>query len=528
MFLALDLFLDSAVGGMPRRRRWAAVLGLTWPVGMIAGGVTGDWVVNTAHVFGGMPLPLAWAVAWLGYGTLIGLELFVGVGLPFALAHGRPWLQLVLVALWPTVFQVYAPRFLFWTFGQLMHPVPALTQAADIAGSAGLNLWLLPLQWLIFALLRSVRSGTLPRTTVPRITVPRTALPRPTVPRPALLRLAAGLAAAFALSGAYGVWRMGDLEARQARGAAVQLVGIQPNFSLKSLASNPDLSPSDREQGLAALVGDSNDALTRGGVVPGIPVVVLWPESVYPASYFDAVQARATVEAWARTLGVHLVLASVDTRAAVRRPGDGRRRVYGAAIHVPPAGGAPEVYHKLTLIPFGETVPLGDVFPWWRDALLAAVRNMSDFEPGRAHTVFEIAPGVKLAPLICFDATSAGPTLGMAAGGANVGVVLANLAWFGRTSASAQFEWYVRARAIENRIPFLLLSQNGESVLLDARGESASPRLGQFEVGALSLEVHAGPGGSFFGRHAPWIHAGYALALLAALVVLTRRVARNA
>jgi len=500
LFLALDLLVSTTRG----RRRWISVLGLTWFPGIIAGAITGDWVVNTSHVFGGLPLPLAWAVAGLGYGSLIGWELFAGIGIPFALAHGRPWVQLALVTLWPTVFQVHSPRFLFWTFGQFMHPVPELTQAADLVGSAGLNLWLLPLNWTIFALLRSVRGGA-------------------PLPRSTLLRLGGGIAVSFALLWAYGHWRMGDIEARQAAGARVQLVGIQPNFSLKNIASNPDRSPSDRRQSLAALVADSNNALATGGVVPGIPVAVLWPESVYPAPYFDAVQAQTAVQSWARNLGVHLILASIDTRGAVRRPGDGRPRVYGAAIHVAPTGGEPMVYHKLTPIPFGETVPLGDAFPWWRDALLATVRNMSDFQPGKEFTVFEIAPGVKLAPLICFDATTDGPALGMAANGATIGVVLANLAWFGPTTVSAQFEWYVRYRAIENRIPFLLLSQNGKSILIDARGQPASPRLRQFEVGALSLEVHTGPGGSFFGRHAGWIHGALAVAMLAALASFARR-----
>lgn len=497
LFVALDLVLRGTRGW----RRWARVLACTVPVGVLMGGVSGDWVVNTAYVFGGMPRPLAYASAWLGYGGLLGLEVFLFIGLPFALAHGRPRWQLVLLALWPTVLQAYLPRFLFWSYGQMMFPVPRLVQIADVVGSVGLNFWLLPLHWLLYALVRMQYD-------------------RGWLPRRELAVLGGALAALFALSYGYGAWRMGNVAAAQARGAPVHLVGIQPNFSLMGLASNPQRTANERGQSLQALVSDSNRALLGGGVVPGVPTVVLWPESVYPVPYFEHVPARQAVERWARGLGVHLILASIDTRQPVRRPGDNRPRVYGAAIHLAPDGGEPAVYHKLTPIPFGETVPLGDVFPWWRDLYLRVISNTSDFEPGREYTVFDIAPGVRLAPLICFDAFDDGPALGMAANGATVAVVLANLAWFGNSTASRQMERFARFRAIENRIPVLQLSQNGESVLIDATGEEASRKLPLNEPGALSLEVRVGPGGSFFSRHAAWIHALYGIMLAAVLAGL--------
>lgn len=495
LFAPLFLALDLALRGASRRGRWLRALACTWPVGVLFAAVTGDWVVNTAYVFGGMPKALAYAASLLGYGTLMGLEVFFFLGVPFALGWGRR-LQAPLVVLWATVFQAYLPRFLYWSYGQAMFPVPALLQATDLVGTAGLNLWLLPLHWLVFAWVR------------------RTYAPEDS-PRRALWQATAALLAAFALSYGYGAWRMERVAAGQANGAAVHLVGVQPDISLKDLASNPDLSPSSRRRTLSGLLADSSAALAQG-VVPGAPTVVIWPESVYPAPYFDSPNAREVVETWARDLGIHVIVATIDTRRPVPRPGDGRARVHGAAVHVPP-GGAPRVYHKLTPIPFGETVPFGDVFPWYRDTLLALVPNMSDFARGREFTVFDIAPGVRIAPLICFDATDDSPVLGMVGNGATLGVVMANLAWFGRTSASAQFELYVRQRAIEARIPILLLSQNGESVLIDARGLPASPRLPLFEPGVLSLEVRGGPADSFFAAHARWVYGAYALLLAGVL-----------
>jgi apolipoprotein N-acyltransferase len=406
------------------------------------------------------------------------------------------------------VLQVFLPRLPFWTFGQLMYPMTELVQISDIVGGAGLNLWIVPLHWLLYALVRGQYD-------------------RGWFPRRDLAVLAGALVVLFGAAYGYGAWRLANVEAAQAKGARVQLVGIQPNFSLMGLASNPDRTENQRGISLQGLVNDSNQALLRGGVVRDIPTVVLWPESVYPVPYFNYPQPRQAVETWAKTLGVHLVLASLDTRQPVQRPGDGRARIYGASIHVAPGNSEPEVYHKLTPIPFGETVPLGDVLPFWRDLYLSVVSNTSDFEPGHDFTVFNISPGVKLAPMICFDAFDDDPALGMAANGATVAVVLANLAWFGPSTATRQMEQAIRFRAIETRIPFLQLSQNGESVLIDARGQQASRRLRLFEIGALSLEVHTGPGGSFFVRCYPWVYRGYALLLLGVLIAFVWHVRRR-
>ena len=189
------------------------------------------------------------------------------------------------------------------------------------------------------------------------------------------------------------------------------------------------------------------------------------------------------------------------------------RQVFGAAVHVTPDGMAHGVYHKIALIPWGETIPLADVIPGYRQILLDWIPQISEFTPGTEHTVFQV-DGVRIAPMICFDAAVAGVAQGMAANGARLGVVLSNLAWFGRTSVSRQFGLYVRFRAIENRMPILLLSQNGETFLVDATGEDGSAHLPQFQSAAFVQEVRAPREGAFYSGHAAAVRAAYALALL--------------
>jgi apolipoprotein N-acyltransferase len=503
MFLALDLALRGGAGSgaRPGARDWRGqalrLWACTYPVGVVFAMVSGDWVANTAFVFGGMPLPLAYATSWFGYGSLIGMEICLFLGLPFALSRRRPGLALLLVPLWATVLQVYVPRFLFFTYGQIMFTVPPLVQVADLLGSGALNLLYLPLQLVLFAWLR-------------RLYAPAEMPLRP------LGVASAGVALAFVAAYGYGLWQMPRWAQREAAGAPVELVGIQPNFTLRRLASNPELSHSDREESLRGLLDDSAAALARARREPGVPTVLIWPESVYPQPYFLARGMREVVELWVRSQRLHLIVTSQDDRVGRTPEGRPTRQVYGAAIHVTPDGTPRRIYHKIALIPWGETVPFADWIPGYAALLRAWIPNISQFTAGAEHTVFEV-DGVRIAPMICFDAANPTVARGMAANGARLGVVLANLAWFGPTTVSNQFSWFARFRAIENRMPVLFISQNGESWLIDSNGQDASPHLPQFQVAAFVQQVRAPRETSFYTRHARGVERVYLLALLAVL-----------
>jgi apolipoprotein N-acyltransferase len=88
---------------------------------------------------------------------------------------------------------------------------------------------------------------------------------------------------------------------------------------------------------------------------------------------------------------------------------------------------------------------------------------------------------------------------------------------------SDQFGIYVRFRALENRMPILLLAQNGQSWLIDAVGRDATPRLPQFGTGAFVRTVRAPLQGSFYSAHAVAVHRAYALALALVMAVGWRR-----
>ena len=97
----------------------------------------------------------------------------------------------------------------------------------------------------------------------------------------------------------------------------------------------------------------------------------------------------------------------------------------------------------------------------------------------------------------------------MSLNGANLVVNLSNLAWFGRTNASDNMVAVLRWRAIENRVPVIFASNNGESVFIGADGKNLSRQLGLFEEGALIAKLQLQSRFSFSRQYEEWIRVGF-------------------
>ena len=97
----------------------------------------------------------------------------------------------------------------------------------------------------------------------------------------------------------------------------------------------------------------------------------------------------------------------------------------------------------------------------------------------------------------------------MSLNGANLVVNLSNLAWFGRTTASENMVAVLRWRAIENRVPVIFASNNGESVFIGADGKNLNRQLGLFEEGALIAKLHLQSRFSFYRQYKEWICTGF-------------------
>lgn len=499
LFLALYRWKNQ---GIKRPMRRGILAG--WLTGVVQAGLIGGWIVNTSHVYGGLPVGIAHGVNLLGYGSLLGLEVALFLCIPFLMGLSRPRWGFFLVPLWAVVGQAFAPRFFYWSFGQFLHPADALVQVTDVIGSVGLNLLVLPLYLVLFGWMAYGESK-----------------PGTFVVKKDLLRASAGVAVLFMIASVYGVVGLiaeeEQVEKGLKKGKSLTVVGIQPNVSLRRLASNPDMSYSSRTLTIDSLLEDSEKAIAALPQDRKGPLLLVWPESVYPFAYFRAAPIRDRVEAWLKEKGAELILVSVTTKPPLD-PEERWMRIFSSAIHVSPDGSRPTVYDKIALIPFGETIPFAETFPWFRKMLKAAIPQISEFHQGKEHTVFTLKGGIVVAPLICFDAVTDDVLLGMAKNKAELGVVMANLAWFGKTNISDLFSLFVRFRALETRMPMILLSQNGESVIYNALGREITPRLPLFTEGVLTKEMTISPRYSFYAEYHAWINGMFFFLLAGVLL----------
>ena len=88
---------------------------------------------------------------------------------------------------------------------------------------------------------------------------------------------------------------------------------------------------------------------------------------------------------------------------------------------------------------------------------------------------------------------------------ANLIINLSNLAWFGKTKASDNMVAVLRWRAIENRVPVIFASNNGESVFIGANGKDLTKQLKLFEKGTLFSTLSIKRNFSFYREYGEWI-----------------------
>ena len=478
----------------PFRKRLLSSLLCCWGVGGLGAVIGAHWITNSAHVFGHLPWLVAVAITGVGYGLEIGLLLVCLHAVPLLLLRpGRVW-DLPVRLCWFLWADTWYPRLIHWNFGGLTFTqVPLLEQVADLIGASGMALFSIGLSlWLLLAWRRTVEGQDISKKTLG-------------------IGLACYLAVlSFALG--YGAWRQSEFNDLPEPGTSLQVVSVQPNFSLRELASNPDLAHSQRTRNFGALLADSYHALSQLPDSPGVPRLLVWPESTFPAPFFKNPAARQTVSRFAREHRTAILLASVDWSGS-----PGNRRFHGISVLVGPDGRVRGRYNKIFLIPFGETIPLSDWFPGLAQLLRENIRNLSEFEPGREFTAFPLSEQLRLSAPICFDIFAPDTIRNMTRNGSLLAVNLSNLAWFGQSTASDNMEAVLRWRAIENRTPVLFASNNGRSVLIGADGQNLSPRLGLFEEGVISATAELTPRFSFYREYQEWVNITWLVLFLGLL-----------
>ena len=159
-------------------------------------------------------------------------------------------------------------------------------------------------------------------------------------------------------------------------------------------------------------------------------------------------------------------------------------RLYNTAFLLGTDGQIHGRYDKRHLVPFGEYVPLQQVF-FFLDKLVVGI---GDFGRGRRATVFSL-DGVRFSVMICYEAIFPGEVREFGRDGAEFLVNITNDAWFGRSGAPSQHLAMAAMRAVENGMYLVRAANTGISAVVAPTGEILA-ETGIFTEATLLGTIH--------------------------------------
>ena len=233
---------------------------------------------------------------------------------------------------------------------------------------------------------------------------------------------------------------------------ALNFACIQPN--VPQVVSNDE---SWQDDALKREVRMSQEAMKTK------PDLLIWPEAIIDEGIFQDRPLNEAVHSICEDFGGYFLLGSQDFDIEARK-------LYNCAYLFAPHGDDYQYYQKTRLVVWGEYLPFGNTFPWFRKW---AGMGM-DFTAGRAPKKFVLAnPKLSFAPLICFEDTLADVPAKAARLNPDFFVTITNDGWYTGWFAA----WGVRQhlnlavfRCVEHDRPMIRCANTGISCEVDQDG----------------------------------------------------------
>lgn len=209
--------------------------------------------------------------------------------------------------------------------------------------------------------------------------------------------------------------------------------------------------------------------LTRKERIPQ-PDLVVWPETAMPFYLQEESAMARQVRGFVRENQIPLL---TGTPRYMVNIATGAVTYANSAFLLGPTGETIAFYDKEHLVPFGEYVPFGDLFPFI--SRLAA--GDGEFIPGDNPSPLRWG-NLALGMLICYEAIFPKLSQNRVQAGANLLVNISNDAWFGVSSAPRQHLHQAVLRAVEQGRFLVRATNTGITAVVDPRGR-------RLEIGAL-------------------------------------------
>lgn len=386
----------------------------------------------------------------------------------------------------------------------LAYPLP-LMQAASIFGTYGLTLWVV-----------LVGAGPL--------VMAADAATGPERPRIALAGLAIA-AVPLVVFAAYGALKLAREPAPFVDGVRFRIV--QPSVPQREKWRPENQGPIFRDH----LDLSRHDASGRQDDLEGVTHVV-WPEAAMPflplehPEAIDAIGKTLPIGTYLFSGGLRIAAPQVPALAAPAQPAPqppanpGERRIYNSLLVFGAGGGLAAIYDKNHLVPFGEYLPLPQV--WRAFGLRGLVEMRGAFNSGPDPRPLLDIPGLpKVGALICYEAIFPGEVV---QGKERPGLLLSvtNDGWFGNTTGPRQHFHQAQVRAVEEGLPLVRAANNGISAMIDPEGRVLQ-RLDMNVRGVIDSGLPAARPTTLYARFGDWVLLANALLFAMAAYVLARR-----
>ncbi len=155
-----------------------------------------------------------------------------------------------------------------------------------------------------------------------------------------------------------------------------------------------------------------------------------------------------------------------------------------------------DTYHKIKLIPFGESLPLGPL----NSLLSKVITNMAFFAKGTNYTLFQLKNDLRFINLICYEVLF--PEFVRTFLKANKKrphfmINLTNDSWYGDTAEPYQHLYLAKWRAIEFQLPIIRVTNTGLTTIMFEDG-SRTKDLGLFRSNSGDFQLPLGQGKATF------------------------------
>lgn len=451
-----------------------------WLVGLSAELAIYCWLPGTVNRFGGMPAPVGW-IAWLLYAAFTGFytALFAW-GFRRVRRAGGSWWPFA-VAAWFCALEFLNPQMFGYLQGVAWYQVPRVFLVTAATGVSGMSFLVLACNAIVLQGL-DLRRGRGAKNEWQRN----------------LAVFALLVAAAVGYSGL----RLSAIEEAERAAKPLRIALIQPLHTIPvrkaMLREAPDAFAKD-------LVALAREVLAKDG---GRIDAYAMPEGALRTE--PSQRRNRAVTEFAKETGSEVWLGAThyDLKDATVLA------QHTSAFRVMSDGRIDQRYDKNVLVPFGEYMPLKDVFPFIPD-----IKAVGNFQAGTRIPRYDLGP-TRFVFAICYEAIRSGFVRRATEGGVNLIVNVTIDAWYGELSEQGQHLMLAASQSAMNGIPMVRSTSTGISAFVDARGVITAST-GNFTRETLVREVRPVRVPGFYARHGEvfaWLCvAGSALLLAASL-----------